>query len=103
MMATFSKPRSSSASRIAPTRPSIMSDGATMSAPPAVAFTDEERQHEHLRRETRLPHHGADGVRLPEAPQPARQFQRCVGVNFHGLLSPTLNAQLSSLRLWVGR
>ena len=33
MIATFWCPRASSASRIAATRPSIMSDGATMSAP----------------------------------------------------------------------
>ena len=39
MIATFSKPRSSSAWRIAPTRPSIMSDGATMSAPAAACDT----------------------------------------------------------------
>ena len=32
-MGTISKPRSSRASRMAPTLPSIMSDGATMSAP----------------------------------------------------------------------
>ena len=39
MIATCSKPRSSSAWRMAPTRPSIMSDGATMSAPAAACDT----------------------------------------------------------------
>jgi len=33
------KPEASSASRIAPTRPSIMSDGATMSAPASACIT----------------------------------------------------------------
>ena len=35
MICTLTKPFSSSAARMAPMRPSIMSDGATMSAPAA--------------------------------------------------------------------
>ena len=39
MMAASWKPASSSASRMTPTRPSIMSDGATMSAPACACET----------------------------------------------------------------
>src|SRR5258708_2666423 len=39
-MGVFSKPASSSAPRIAPTRPSIMSDGAMISTPDRASETD---------------------------------------------------------------
>ena len=46
MIATSSKPRASRACRMAPTRPSIMSDGATTSAPASAC--DECRSHQQL-------------------------------------------------------